>query len=144
MRSLAFKLIPWESFLKLIILSKMAKNNFFEKCVLELCRTTMINPWQIERSVFFLVDHNRQTRIYRLVAGQPDERCFRYHYKIFRGEFHNNINFPDAKCISTTENTADVWIWFINNISVSSLAGNAENKQTKQSQGWSWFSFSYF
>ena len=31
----------------------MAENNFFEKCVLELCRTAMIKPRQIERSVFF-------------------------------------------------------------------------------------------
>ena len=31
----------------------MDENNFFEKCVLELCRTVMIKPRQIERSGFF-------------------------------------------------------------------------------------------
>ena len=64
MRPLAFKLIPWEFFEKLIILSKMDKNIFFEKCVLKLCRTAMIKPRQIERSGFFLLDHNGQTWVY--------------------------------------------------------------------------------
>ena len=50
MRSLAFKLIPGEFFEKFIILSKMDENNFFEKCVLELCRTAMIKPKQIKCS----------------------------------------------------------------------------------------------
>jgi len=45
MRHLAFE--------KLIISSKIDKSNFFEKCVLELCRTAMIKPRQIERSDFF-------------------------------------------------------------------------------------------
>ena len=31
----------------------MDKNNFFEKCVLELCRTAMITPRQIECPGFF-------------------------------------------------------------------------------------------
>ena len=53
MRPLAFKLIPGEFFEKLIILSKMDENNFFEKCVLELSRTAMIKPKQLERSVLF-------------------------------------------------------------------------------------------
>ena len=48
----------------------MDENNFFEKCVLELCRTAMIKPRQIECSGFFLLDHNGQTQIYRLVSGQ--------------------------------------------------------------------------
>ena len=77
MRPLAFKLIPWESFEKLIILSKMAENNFFEKCVLELCRTAMIKPRQIECSGLFLLDHNGQTWIYRLVSGQSDAWLWR-------------------------------------------------------------------
>ena len=53
MRPLAFKLLPWEFFEKFIILSKMDENNFFEKCVLELCRTAMIKPRRIKRSGFF-------------------------------------------------------------------------------------------
>ena len=69
MTPLAFNLIPWEFFEKLIILSKMDEDNFFKKCVLELCRTAMIKPRQIERSGFFLLGHNRQTQIYRLVRG---------------------------------------------------------------------------
>ena len=77
MRPLAFKLIPWESFEKLIILSKMAENNFFEKCVLELCRITMIKPRQIECSGLLLLDHNGQTWIYRLVSGQSDAWLWR-------------------------------------------------------------------
>ena len=52
MRPLPFKLIPLEFFEKVIILSKMDENNFFEKCVLELCRTAMIKPKHIERSGF--------------------------------------------------------------------------------------------
>ena len=77
MRPLAFKLIPWEFFEKLIILSKMEENNFLEKCVLELCRTAMIKPRHLERSGFFLLDHNGQTRIYRLVLGQSDAWLWR-------------------------------------------------------------------
>ena len=50
----------------------MDENIFFEKCVLKLCRTAMIKPRQIERSGFFLLDHNGQTQIYRLVLGQSD------------------------------------------------------------------------
>merc|ERR1711875_121500 len=51
---------------------KWMKIIFFEKCVLELCRTAMIKPRQIERSGFFLLDNNGQTQIYRLVSGQSD------------------------------------------------------------------------
>ena len=54
----------------------MDKNIFFEKCVLELCRTALIKQRQIERSVFFLLDHNGQNQIYRLVSGQPDIRLW--------------------------------------------------------------------
>ena len=61
MRPLAFKLIPWEFFEKLIILSKMDENIFVEKCVLKLCLTAMIKPRQIEPSGFFLLDSNLQT-----------------------------------------------------------------------------------
>merc|ERR1712081_119283 len=77
MRHLAFKLIPCDFFEKLINLSKMEENDFFEKCVLELCRTAMIKPRHIERSGFFLLDHNGQTQIYRLVSGQSDAWLWR-------------------------------------------------------------------
>ena len=63
--------------MKIVHFSKMDENNFFEKCVLELCRTAMIKPRQIERSGFFLLDHNGQTRIYRLVSGQLDACLWR-------------------------------------------------------------------
>ena len=76
MRPSAFKLTPWDFFQKLIILSQINKNNFFEKFILELCRTAMIKPRQIEHSGFFLLDHNGQTQIYRLVSGKPDERLW--------------------------------------------------------------------
>ena len=79
MRPLAFKLIPGEFFEKLIILSKMDENNFFEKYVLELCRTAMIKPTQIECSGLFLLDHNVQTCIYRLVSGQSYAWLWRNH-----------------------------------------------------------------
>ena len=59
----------WEFFEKWIILLKIDKNCFLEKCVLELCRTATIQPRQIERSGFLLLDHNGQTWIYRLVWG---------------------------------------------------------------------------
>ena len=55
----------------------MDENNFFEKCVLELCRTAMIKPRQIECSGFFLLDHNGQTQIYRLVSGRSDAWLWR-------------------------------------------------------------------
>jgi len=45
-----------------------------EKGVLELCWTATIKPRQIDRSGFFLLDHNGQIRVYRLVSGQSDER----------------------------------------------------------------------
>ena len=53
MMLIAFKLIPLEFFEKLEILSKIDKNHFLEKCVLELCRTIMIKPRQLTHSVFF-------------------------------------------------------------------------------------------
>ena len=55
----------------------MDENNFFEKCVLELCRTAMIKPKQKEHSGFFLLDQNKQTQIYRLVSGQSDAWLWR-------------------------------------------------------------------
>ena len=61
-----------------------------EKCILKLHRTATIKPRQIERSVvLFLLDYNRQTRVYRLVSGQPDVRMWR------------NRNFPteEEDCI---------------------------------------------
>ena len=54
---------------KFIILSKMAENNLFEKCVFE----------QIECSGLFLLDHNGHTRVYRLVSGPPDVWVRRKH-----------------------------------------------------------------
>ena len=40
-----------------------------EKCALELFWTATIKLRQIERSGFFLLNHNGQTRVYRLVSG---------------------------------------------------------------------------
>ena len=60
MRPPAFKLIPWEFFGKSVILSKINKNLFLEKCILE-------SPL-----VFIPLDHNGQTQVYRLCWGQPD------------------------------------------------------------------------
>ena len=37
----------------------------------------MIKPRQIELSGFFLLDHNEQTQIYRLVSGQSDAWLWR-------------------------------------------------------------------
>jgi len=37
-----------------------------------LCRAAKTKPRQIERSSFFLLDHNGKTRIYRLVSGSFD------------------------------------------------------------------------
>ena len=48
------------------------KDDDLEKFALELCQTAIIKPRQIERSGFFLLDHNEQTQIYRLVSGQLD------------------------------------------------------------------------
>ena len=42
---------------------------YLEKGALEHCRTDTTKLRQIERSGFFLLDHNRQTQIYRLVRG---------------------------------------------------------------------------
>ena len=56
------------------------KDDDLEKCALEVYQTATIKPRQIERSVvFFLLDYNRQTRVYRLVSGQPDVRMWRNH-----------------------------------------------------------------
>ena len=42
---------------------------YLEKGALELHWAAMTKPRQIGRSGFFLLDHNRQTQIYRLVRG---------------------------------------------------------------------------
>ena len=51
----------------------MKKSQFcyLKKGALELYQAAMTKPMQIERSGFFLLDHNGQTRVYRLVSGQP-------------------------------------------------------------------------
>ena len=43
-----------------------------EKGALALRRAAPTKPRQIERSSFFLLDRNEQTRVYRLVSGPPD------------------------------------------------------------------------
>ena len=50
---------------------------YLEKGVLELHRAATIKPRKIERSGFFLLDHNEQTQIYRLVLGQSDPWLWR-------------------------------------------------------------------
>ena len=58
-----------------------------EKGALKLCRVTKIKLRQIERSGersgehsgYFLLDHNGQTRVYRLVSGPPDVWLRRNH-----------------------------------------------------------------
>ena len=58
--------------------SKNAENRDFKKFAIwnllptRLCRAATTKPRQIERSSFFLVDHNDQTRIYRLISGSFD------------------------------------------------------------------------
>ena len=49
----------------------------FEKGVLILRLAATINPRKIERSGYFLLDHNGQTRVYRLVLSPPDVRVWR-------------------------------------------------------------------
>ena len=44
-----------------------------------LCRAATIKSRQIERSSFFLLDHNDKTRIYRLVSGSFDVPLRRKH-----------------------------------------------------------------
>ena len=55
---------------------------YLEKGVLKLCRAAMIKPRKIERSVFFLLDHNGQTQDYRLVWVPTEVR------------FRRNCDFP--------------------------------------------------
>ena len=50
---------------------------YLEKGALELYRAATTKPRQIERSGFFLLDHNGQTRVYRLVLSPPDVRLWR-------------------------------------------------------------------
>ena len=52
---------------------------YLEKGALALCRATTTKPRQIERSSFFLLDHNGQTRVYRLVSGPFDVLLRRKH-----------------------------------------------------------------
>ena len=51
--------------------------HYLEKGALELYRAATTKPRQIERSVFFLLDHNGQTGVYRLVLSPPDVRLWR-------------------------------------------------------------------
>ena len=50
---------------------------YLEKGALELYRAATTKPRQIERSGFFLLDHNGQTRVYRLVLSPADVRLWR-------------------------------------------------------------------
>ena len=70
LRSLAFNSIP-EKFLK--IMECWLKSSKLLKMV--LCRAAIDR--QIECSGFFLVNHNGQTQIYRLVSGQSDACLWR-------------------------------------------------------------------
>ena len=56
---------------------RKSQTRYLEKGVLELCWATRIKPRQIERSGYFLLDCNWQTRVYGLVSGQPDEWLWR-------------------------------------------------------------------
>ena len=66
-RHLACTLFPLELFCQ-----KLTKSISWKKYILKLCQTTTNKPRQIERFGFLLLDHNRQTWIYRLVSGQSD------------------------------------------------------------------------
>ena len=61
------------------IRQKRRKSHFryLEKGALELYRAAKTKQRQIECSVFFLLDHNGQTRVYRLVLSPPDVRLRR-------------------------------------------------------------------
>ena len=50
-----------------------------DKGALELFRAATTKPRQIERSGIFLLDHNGQTRVYRLVLGPTDVPLRRKH-----------------------------------------------------------------
>ena len=58
--------------------AKNVENHNFKKFTIwnllptRLCRAATTKPKQIERSSFFLLDHNDKTRIYRLVSGSFD------------------------------------------------------------------------
>ena len=58
-----------------------------EKGLLALHRTATLQPRKIERPGFFLLDHNGQTWIYRLVWGPTEVRFWR------------NCNFPTGGAI---------------------------------------------
>ena len=59
-----------ENYLKIWEFVKNCQKSQFR--YLELCRAATIKPRQIELSIFFLLDHNKQTRVYRLVLGPLD------------------------------------------------------------------------
>ena len=50
---------------------------FLEKGALELCRAATTKLRQIECPGLSLLDHNRQTRVYRLVLGPTDVPLWR-------------------------------------------------------------------
>ena len=66
-------------------LRQNAENRDFKKFAIcnllptRLCQTATTKPRQIERSTFFLLDHDGQTRIYRLVSGSFDVPLRRKH-----------------------------------------------------------------
>ena len=50
---------------------------YLEKGALKLYLAAMTKPRQIKRFSFFLLDHNGQTRVYRLVLHPPGVRLWR-------------------------------------------------------------------
>ena len=94
-RPLAFKLVLWEFFEKLIILVKINENCSLEKFILKLRQTATINLRQIER------DHNGQSRVCTVIWGQLDVRLWR------------NCDFPTEdedleKCVLELWRTATI------------------------------------
>ena len=68
MRPIPFQLVPCEFFEKLIILSKINENYFFQKCVLKLCRTATIN------NIFF-PDKRDMVKIFKIeISPEPNLR----------------------------------------------------------------------
>ena len=62
----------WEFYQKSAKIVKKNQFRHLEKGVIELFRGAMIKARQIERSVFFLLSHNGNTRVYRLGSGTTD------------------------------------------------------------------------
>ena len=54
------------------------KFRFVRKFGLKICLSTMVKLEGIERFIFFLQIHNRQTQVYRLVWGPTDVQFLRY------------------------------------------------------------------